>query len=68
MKDYFAYAIVILQAVFVITEIPYVYWVNSLLFMALMLIYYKEIRQILSKLLCKYAHKKAAGNPAGEEE
>ena len=68
MKDYFAYVVVILQAIFIIKEIPYVYWVNSLLLLILVLIYYQEIRQILKKLLNKYAHKRAAENPDGEEE
>ena len=66
VKDYLAYAIVILQAVFVIREIPYVYWVNGLLFVILVLLYLKESRQIIEKLLRKYVHK--GTDMSGEEE
>lgn len=56
-KDYLAYAIVILQAVLVIREIPYVYFVNGLLFVVLVLLYLRESRQILEKLLERKSEK-----------
>lgn len=67
-KDYLAYGIVTLQAVCVIREIPYVYFVNGLLFVLLVLLYLRELRQIIDKLRRKYLHKNRGADLNGEEE
>ena len=67
-KDYLAYGIVTLQAVCVIREIPYVYFVNGLLFVLLVLLYLRELRQITDKLRRKYLHKNRGADLSGEEE
>ena len=56
-KDYFAYLIVIIQAVLVIREVPYVYLITGLLFLTLVLLYLGEARQIAAKLIQKYGRR-----------
>lgn len=68
VKDYLAYAAVILQAVLTICEVSYVYPVNVFIWIVLVVMYFRETRQIVQKLWNQYARKHKEVGVEGEDE